>query len=361
MNRNIVLLGATGYTGSLIARKLNDLGIKFSIAGRDPNKLDLIRDDCATCVDQILFDSTNSDDLKKLEKFDIALNCIGPFNIFSKKIVEYLANHKCLYIDITGEQDFVKKSLDNLYTKVVSNNSLFCHSCSFESALVGFMTDLVCSEEREYESIDSFYSFAKAGPSPGTRFTMKTHHYFNQYIVQDSKLINVDEFPVFKEIQFSQLKDKTIGYFTPFPEVIYSNKKYNSKNIGSYTLMTIADAEMTKRMNEVVKNDIDRDIVKLSKSKFKGPAEEERQDHQFFIGVKSVTKAHDVQTIELIGRDMYQVTANLVCAGLTFLLTNPSDISGVKCLSEVVSDDFFSKFVLDNNLEIFKNGQVLTF
>jgi|SaaInlStandDraft_5_1057022.scaffolds.fasta_scaffold32930_2 short subunit dehydrogenase-like uncharacterized protein len=358
MKNKIIILGATGYTGSLVAKEFNNKNIQFSIAGRDEAKTMLLHNSLSECDRYYQFNSQIDQDLTLLDSFDIIINCIGPYNIFSKSITKYLSTRHCMYFDITGEQSFVKESLDLYSESIFKHQSLFCHSCSFESALVGMMTNLICNKNIPYKSIKSYYGFKEAGASPGTRFTMKTHTHFKQYKVLDFKLEEASEEQTFKNIKFSHFIGDVVGYFTPFPEVIFSQQKFMAKEIASYTLMPLSSAQMTLSMNSRGITNLDKIIKKLSKSSFSGPSAAERKKQAFFIGVKCSDEMGKENRIELTGYDMYQVTANLLCETVEYLLASKDKPVGVKCMSEYTDENFFKEFCRKNGLEIFRNEQV---
>jgi short subunit dehydrogenase-like uncharacterized protein len=343
-NSRIIVLGASGYTGQIICSQLNSSKIKFSIAGRQLDKLSIVQNKNPFCYQTIeaKLDSDCDVEFQKIENFDIYINCIGPFLLFSKNITKYLSQKKCIYMDITGEQGFLKYSLDKLANNIKKNNSLFIHSNSFESSLVLLLANEVCDKELEYQSINSFYGFKSGTPSPGTRATMKIHHYFDQFITRNYSLTKVDESVEFMNVHFRGWKAESVGYFTPFPEVIFLQETYNVCDVGSYTLMPRFDAEMTKQMEKnSKKGNLEKVITKLAKSKYTGPDHEERCNHEFFIGLKAVTKKGSVKYIELTGRDMYYLTAAIMVEGVKFLMDHSSLNPGIFPISEVVDSKAF--------------------
>lgn len=357
-NKKLIVLGATGYTGQIICSLLDKEKMPFSILGRNIETLESIKNGLSFCDDIVVADlgPDNIDEFKKIESYDIYINCIGPFSIYSKSITKYLSNKNCIYLDITGEQSFIRYSQKELIDDIGKNRSLFIHSNSFESSLVLLLADQICEKSCEYKSIDSFYGFKSGAPSPGTRATMKIHHYFDQYITKDHQLTRVDQFIDFKDVKFRGWVQDSVGYFTPFPEVIFLNDIYRANEIGSYTLMSRFDAEMTRQMEQKSKKgDLDKTLKKLSRSSYTGPSALDRSTHEFFIGIRAITKDGKQSNIELLGCDMYKLTAALMVDGLKALLQKSTTKSGIFPLSEVIdSSTFLEGFIKDYNLELTK-------
>ncbi len=100
----LMIYGANGYTGRLIAAEAARRGMKPILAGRDRDALDALAepfkltrrvfglDDPATIA-------------RQFEDVSIVLNCAGPFSRTCEPLLEACLAHKAHYLDITGEID----------------------------------------------------------------------------------------------------------------------------------------------------------------------------------------------------------------------------------------------------------------
>ena len=70
MKNKILLLGATGYTGRLIASGLDSSGYDYTIASRSEEKLALLKQKLTNCADTVLFDV--EDKAKLLSKYQLS-------------------------------------------------------------------------------------------------------------------------------------------------------------------------------------------------------------------------------------------------------------------------------------------------
>lgn len=97
-----LLYGAYGYTGELIVRRCQELGLSPVLAGRSAHKL-------APLVASSGFPSRvfGLDDPAALDAgladIDVVLHCAGPFSRTSRAMVDACVRTKTHYLDITGE------------------------------------------------------------------------------------------------------------------------------------------------------------------------------------------------------------------------------------------------------------------
>jgi len=99
---NFLLYGANGYTGALIARLAVQRGLRPILAGRNPNKVELLSTELGleyrgfTLEDRATVDEALAD-------VAVVLHCAGPFSQTSQPMVAGCLRTKTHYLDITGE------------------------------------------------------------------------------------------------------------------------------------------------------------------------------------------------------------------------------------------------------------------
>ncbi|ATW89036.1 short subunit dehydrogenase-like uncharacterized protein [Halohasta litchfieldiae] len=97
---SLLIYGAYGYTGELIARAAVDRGFDPVVAGRDPDRIHTLGTDL-DCRSRA-FDLT--DDIQAhLSGIDTLLNCAGPFEETADPLVAACLARGVDYLDITGE------------------------------------------------------------------------------------------------------------------------------------------------------------------------------------------------------------------------------------------------------------------
>ena len=104
----LVLLGATGYTGKFCAEHITThlpTDLRWAVAGRNPTKLS----DVVAQIEPLNSDrrqpaieivSLNSKDLHALtKKAKLIITTVGPYHLFGTPVVEACANNGTHYVD----------------------------------------------------------------------------------------------------------------------------------------------------------------------------------------------------------------------------------------------------------------------
>ncbi|MBA2773456.1 MAG: saccharopine dehydrogenase NADP-binding domain-containing protein, partial [Nocardioidaceae bacterium] len=114
---DVVLFGATGFTGGLTAQQLAEHApgdLRWAIAGRNPAKLERVRKGLAglgaagSNVDVLTADVTDPSSLRALaEQTSVVATTVGPFVEYGEPLVAACADTGTDYADLTGESEFV--------------------------------------------------------------------------------------------------------------------------------------------------------------------------------------------------------------------------------------------------------------
>jgi short subunit dehydrogenase-like uncharacterized protein len=109
---DVLLFGATGYTGRLTAHALAQRGADFAIAGRNQAKLEALAE--AVGAPEVRFAevgdvSTLTDALHDVK---VLVTCVGPFVELGWAAVEAAVRARVHYVDSTGEGLFVQELIE---------------------------------------------------------------------------------------------------------------------------------------------------------------------------------------------------------------------------------------------------------
>ncbi len=134
-NYEVVLYGASGYTGKLASWKLAERGIPFIAAGRNKATLEkeMARVPELKGADyQIVEAQNNKEELIKLfTGKKLVLNIAGPFMQLARPVVEACLEAGCNYFDTTGEMDWVVLLRDEFGDKFAAKGLTLCPACSY--------------------------------------------------------------------------------------------------------------------------------------------------------------------------------------------------------------------------------------
>jgi len=105
----IVLFGATGYTGRLVAGALVDEGAAPLLAGRDRQRLDALSARLGG-VETAIADADGPESLRALlGRRDVLVSTVGPFNARGDAALRAAVDAGATYLDSNGEPSFIRR------------------------------------------------------------------------------------------------------------------------------------------------------------------------------------------------------------------------------------------------------------
>ena len=138
---DVVIFGASGYTGKLVAEYMhdqygNDQCIKYAIAGRNTEKLLEVKKDLRLNEDISILevDSSNLDSLDKMTRSArCILTTVGPYQLYGSKLVESCARNGTDYVDLTGEPGWMYEMINAHKETAQKSGARIVFSCGFDS------------------------------------------------------------------------------------------------------------------------------------------------------------------------------------------------------------------------------------
>lgn len=137
---DIVLLGATGFVGRLIAAHLVETAperVRLGFAGRSRSKLDALVADlgpAAGRAELIEIDVRDWADLQALvARTRVVATTVGPYIRDGMPLVRACAAAGTHYCDLTGEVLFVRRSADECHEQARASGARIVHACGFDS------------------------------------------------------------------------------------------------------------------------------------------------------------------------------------------------------------------------------------
>lgn len=140
---DIVLFGATGFTGQLTAEYLARNGgetLRWALAGRSPDKLKLVRARLAdlnpACagLDLLTADVDDAPSLKAVaESARVVITTVGPYLVHGEPLVAACAAAGTDYVDLTGEPEFVDRMWLQYHDEARDSGARIVHCCGFDS------------------------------------------------------------------------------------------------------------------------------------------------------------------------------------------------------------------------------------
>ncbi|OLR90522.1 saccharopine dehydrogenase family protein [Actinokineospora bangkokensis] len=142
-NYDIVLFGATGFTGGLTAEYLARTApatLRWALAGRNREKLAAVRERLAAVdpalaeLDLLVADATDERSLRAVvEQARVVITTVGPYITHGDKLVGACAEAGTDYVDLTGEPEFVDQTWLLHHERAQQTGARLVHCCGFDS------------------------------------------------------------------------------------------------------------------------------------------------------------------------------------------------------------------------------------
>jgi short subunit dehydrogenase-like uncharacterized protein len=140
---DLVLFGATGFTGKLTAEYLAARApatCRWALAGRDRGKLEEVRRRLSTSDPRLSdlpllhADVTEPDSLRAVAaSARVVITTVGPYVHFGEPLVAACAEAGTDYVDLTGEPEFVNRMFLRYHDKARESGARIVHACGYDS------------------------------------------------------------------------------------------------------------------------------------------------------------------------------------------------------------------------------------
>ncbi|MFF4819168.1 saccharopine dehydrogenase family protein [Kitasatospora sp. NPDC001309] len=141
---DLVLFGATGFTGGLTAEYLARAapeGCRWALAGRDERRLAAVRarltriDPRCADLPLLVADAADHRALRQVAgSARVVVSTVGPYLRHGEPLVAACADTGTDYVDLTGEPEFVDRMYLRHHERAVASGARLVHACGFDSA-----------------------------------------------------------------------------------------------------------------------------------------------------------------------------------------------------------------------------------
>lgn len=135
---DIVLVGATGYVGRLVAEHLARVAppdARVALAGRDPERVRSVLTGLDRPAWEVLrLDTTDKDQATQVcRRTRVVITTVGPYNSYGNTLVDACAAEGTHCADLSGEVLFVAGNIQRNHEIAQRSGARIVHSCGFDS------------------------------------------------------------------------------------------------------------------------------------------------------------------------------------------------------------------------------------
>lgn len=142
-NYDIVVWGATGFAGQLVAEHLTShypaAELSVALGGRNESKLRRLAEGLADESDReeiaiVVGDATKPASLREMaSQTKVVCTTVGPYTTYGTPLVEACIEAGTDYCDLTGEINWAREMIDRYHDDAVAADVKIVHSCGFDS------------------------------------------------------------------------------------------------------------------------------------------------------------------------------------------------------------------------------------
>lgn len=183
---DIVVYGATGFTGALVTEYLLrrygvGASLQWAIAGRSATKLEALKRDLggdAHGLESLVVDSHDDAALAALARETrVVLTTVGPYALYGSKLVAACVNAGTSYCDLAGEVQWIRRMVDSYHERARETGARIVHCCGFDSIPMDIGAHFLQKTARAThgvfcESIALYVKATKGAASGGTLASM---------------------------------------------------------------------------------------------------------------------------------------------------------------------------------------------
>lgn len=346
----VVVYGASGFTGKLIAAELCSRGADYTLAGRSQEKLEAVAASLPTPPPVAAVSLDDASGLRSLlEPAAAVIACAGPFTLHGRPVIEAAAATGTNYLDTTGEQPFINDSFEVHDAAATDSGAALASGMGFDYAPGDMLCALTSAGLGPLSELTIAYAVRGFGPTRGTALSALEMMKGGDVEWRDGAHRKAPRYVGEGEFDFpSPLGSKRVGRY-PSGETITVPRHVDTARVRSLIdlralmgvqlgplaapAMTLSGLAMT--------GPVRRGVGKLIARQPEGPSEKARKAVRFTLVCDVVAVDGRRRRGVLRGSDIYGITAAIMAEGALRMAAPDYDRSGALAPSEAFEPEAF--------------------
>ncbi|WP_237058953.1 saccharopine dehydrogenase family protein [Microbulbifer sediminum] len=342
-DKTIMIYGAYGYTGELIARAAVAKGYRPILAGRSASKLQPLAEELGVPAMAISLDASETLE-RMLQDIHVVIHCAGPFSATAEPMMRACIATGTHYQDITGEMRVYQQAND-LHGEARSAGVVLCPGTGFDviptDCLAAALHHAIPTATHLTLGFDS-----DSGLSPGTAKTSIESLGVGSAVRRQGKVEIIEHAELTRKIDFG--RGEKFAVAIPWGDVVTAYYTTQIPNIEVYIPMSPRRAKKLKRLNKLrwllrmewvqnwLKGKVDKSV--------QGPDEEKRAEQQTWVwGEVRNDRRGERKIGRVVTANGYDVTVHGSLAVMEHLLTyegpggyyTPSKLCGAELVEKL--------------------------
>ena len=308
----VVLYGATGYTGRLIAHELDQRGATFAIAGRNPSKLEALSRELDRAPETVVASVDDPGALRAMAgRASCVLSAAGPFKDLGPPVVEAALSSGAEFVDITGEQGFLRWAWGQ-HQGFTRAGRTMVNAAGFDVVPSDVAAAAACRGLDQVVRLDLGIA-TSSGLSSGTQRTMAAST-GDWWYWDDGRFKGAPAGRFVRKFDYPGLGEST-SVFVPWGDVVTAPRSTGARVVRTFFRVKPEKARrahlawpITHLISKVPW--VSQWLEDRAPGSGKGPSAEERERAKFTIVAEAHTPGGAIQRAVVEGRDPYGLTAS---------------------------------------------------
>ena len=355
----IGVVGATGFTGKLVAGELRRLNAEFFIAGRNETSLK----ELSSSLDGVPTRNINVQDrstYSSLEGCSVIINCAGPFTDLGEAIVQEAIKRRAHYLDLTGEQGFIKLVYDKYHEQAIAAGVVLVPACAFEYAIGDAAGSQISAKMPDCSKMELTYFVNGGHTSSGTRKSIVRAFAAKGYLLRNGALRESAPASVVQKTKFNGRDLSALSF--PGGEVLMLPRHTKLQDITTFMAADVPEA-ITPLIAMLGQSFIrlTADLL-VNSTSTKSPTLAEREGTSFTIiatgtgtgsgtGSEKDPQNDSTRSITVSGKDPYLLTAKIIAGSAFHLETNKPPNLGAISPSMILDAKFIQELVTSGGVK----------
>lgn len=312
---DILLFGATGYTGKLAATSLARRGADFVVAGRNPDKLSRLSDE--TGAEARVIEAGDVTALTSaLRDVKVLLTCVGPFLQLGETAVEAALRAGVHYVDSTGEGPFIERMIRLRHEEALRAGIAMAPAMGFDE-VPGNVATALAVEGLELPEVALTYAFPSHASAGTLRSVLGIIPSKCRWTVDgETRWVRTAE-----EVRWAPMPPPlgpkagvafplAIGHLAPLHLKMNGFRTFSTAD----TLQRVGMRVAMPAISQLLRNDsVRRGLTKLIDRLPEGPNDGQRKGGRWTILAEAVS-GDRWRNVALTGTDVYGLTGELLAA-----------------------------------------------
>jgi len=352
---DILVFGATGYTGRLVAHALAERGASFAIAGRDRSKLVALAASTGNPDVRVVTAGDVDGLVEALDDCRVLITCVGPFSELGWTAAEAAVAARVNYLDSAGEASFVGRLIAEYGDRARTAGIAMAPALGFDE-VPGDVAATLAADGFERPELVLTYAL----PSGGSNGTIKSALGIlvgSGPWIRDGRQITITPG---QHSRWSPMPPPlgpkpavsfpfATGYLVPLHLDLARLELYATigtpQRLGAKlaipVLRAIHSIDGPRKL-------IERAVETVQRSG--GPSEQQRQ--RWWTILAEARSGNEWRNVVIKGRDVYGLTAQLLSAGAIRMSKPDYDLTGVMAPVQALGLDFLTQELRDNGVDI---------